>query len=143
MMRAISGRLSPAITIPAQTRTTDLNGTTVDLQGFGAAAVHLHVGIGGITFDGTNRLEFVMEHSDDGSTWAAVVQSDVSGATVTGTGIVRALVAAKAAADVQEIDYIGNRRYLRLNADFSGTHGTGTPIGAVVVRGLPDLMPAA
>lgn len=142
MLRAISGRMSPAITLPAQTRTTDLTGTTVDLQGFGAASIHLHVGIGGITFDPTNRLDFVMEHSDDGSAWTAVVQGEVSGATVTGTGIVRALVAAKAAADVQEIDYIGNRRYIRLNADFSGTHGTGTPIGAVVVRALPDLMPA-
>ena len=143
MLRAISGRLSPAITLPAQTRTTDLTGTTVDLQGFGAAAFHLHIGVGGITFTGTDRIDFIVEHSDDGAAWVPVAQTDISGATVTGSGIVRSLVAAKAAADVQEIDYIGNRRYVRMTADFSGTHGTGTPFGAVVVRGLPDLMPVA
>lgn len=143
MLRAISGRLSPAITLPVQTRNSDLTGSAVDLQGFGAASVQLHVGIGGITFDPTNRLDFVLEHSDDGVAWAAVVQAEVNGATVTGTGVVRALTAAKPAADVVEIDYIGHRRFIRLNADFSGTHGTGTPLGAVVVRGLPDLMPAA
>ncbi len=36
----------------------------------------------------------------------------------------------------------GGKRYLKVLADFSGTHATGTPIGVVVVKGNPDIMPA-
>lgn len=142
MLRTFSSRVSPAITFGAATRAADADGTAVDLQGFGAALILLSIGAGGITFDATNRLDIILEHSEDSSTWAAVAQADVNGATVATGGIVRSLIAAKAAADVQEIDYIGNRRYVRLRLDFGGTHGTGTPIAATVLRALPDLMPA-
>lgn len=142
MLRAISGRLSPAITLGAATRTATANGTGVDVQGFGALSFQLAIGVGGITFDGTNRIELSVEHSDDNSSWSAVAQTDISGATVTGSGVIRILNAAKAAADVTEVDYIGNRRYARVTATFFGTHATGTPISVVGVRALPDLMPA-
>jgi hypothetical protein len=90
-----------------------------------------------------NKIEFILEHSNDNSTWNAVAQADVLGPTVAAGGIVRSLVAAKAAADVQEISYIGGRRYVRLTPDFSGTHGTGTPMTAFMVRGMSEQMPIA
>ena len=140
-IRDLASNLSSLPSIGAQTRTTDLNGDGVDLRGFDSAMVLLAIGIGGITFDGTNRLEFVLQHSDDNSAWAAVAQADVVGATVTGAGIIRALTAAKAAADVQEIGYVGGRRFIRVVADFSGTHATGTPMAATIVRGNAHLAP--
>jgi hypothetical protein len=115
----------------------------VDLLGFRAAMVLLYIGVGGITFTTTNKIEFILEHSNDNSTWNAVAQADVLGPTVAAGGIVRSLVAAKAAADVQEISYIGGRRYVRLTPDFSGTHATGTPMTAFMVRGMPEQMPVA
>ena len=40
-----------------------------------------------------------------------------------------------------EIGYVGRKPFLRMLADFSGTHGTGTPISVLGVRGLPDRAP--
>jgi hypothetical protein len=116
---------------------------SVDLLGFRSAMVMIWVGIGGITFSGTNRVDFVLEHSSDNLAWSAVAQADVLGATVAGGGIVRSLIAAKAAIDAAptELSYIGGRRYIRLTADFSGTHGAGTPMTAFVIRGDAEQLP--
>jgi hypothetical protein len=142
MYRDLHDNLQAATMIAPITATADTTPISIDLLGFRAAMVMLYIGVGGITFTTTNKIEFVLEHSNDNSTWAAVEQRDVVGATVATGGIVRALVAAKAAADIQEMSYIGGRRYIRLTADFSGTHGTGTAMTAFAVRGLPEQYPA-
>lgn len=142
-MRDLARIVSPAYTLPPVVRNADANGTGVDLRGFDSAAVILMPGIGGITFDGTNKIEFKIEESDDNSAFTAVAQADVLGATVATGGIFRTLDAAHAAATITEISYIGAKRYVRVVADFSGTHGTGTPIAAIVVRGHAAYAPVA
>lgn len=139
--RDMHSNLSSALLIAPSTPSADTTPVAVDLLGFRGAMVLLYIGIGGITFSGTNKIDFILEHSADNSTWAAVAQSDVVGATVASGGIVRSLQAAKAAADFQELSYVGGRRYIRLTADFSGTHGAGTPMFASAVRGLPEQVP--
>jgi hypothetical protein len=117
----------------------DQAGDLVDLRDYRAATLALHIGVGGITFSGTNKIEFVLQagNASDGSDLANVTDDDVvnidsvAPASIS-SGIVRALTAAHAAATVQKIGYIGGKRYLKLTADFSGTHGTGTPISALV-----------
>jgi len=142
MYRDLHNNLQAATMIAPVTATADTTPISIDLLGFRAAMVMLYIGVGGITFSTTNKIEFVLEHSNNNSTWAVVGQGDIVGATVATGGIVRALTAAKAAADIQELSYIGGRRYIRLTADFSGTHGTGTPMTAFAVRGLPEQYPA-
>jgi hypothetical protein len=78
----------------------------------------------------------------------AVADADVdlteSNISTVGTGgIVRSLIAEHAAATVDRVGYIGGKRYLKILADFSGTHGTGTPIGVQVIKGLPHDAPTA
>lgn len=112
----------------------------IDLQGFDGAKLLIQVGVGGITFDTTNKVEFKLTHSDDDSTYTAVAAADVllgtnADSSVGTGGIVRSLIAAHAAASIAEIEYIGGKRYLKLLADFSGTHGTATPVAAVVLKG--------
>ena len=114
----------------------------IDLAGFRAATIGIHVGIGGITFSTTNKVEFKLTHSDDNSTYEAVEAADVVlpyGETLGDGGIIRSLIAAKAAADteVHTTGYVGKRRYLKLLADFSGTHGTATPMSAHIVLEHP------
>jgi hypothetical protein len=141
MKRDLHSGTSAAVAIAAATLSADNTPPAVDLQGFDGAEIFLNIGVGGITFSGTNKVDFVVEHSNDGSAWAAVAQADIVGATVATGGIVRSLIAAKAAADVQEMSYIGGRRYVRCTADFSGTHGTGTMIGMFAILGRPNLSP--
>jgi len=137
-----ASNLSLATLVAAATLAADNTPAAVDLLDHGAATIALMIGVGGITFSGTNKVEFVLTHSDDDSTYVAVTDDDVIkdslAATTITDGIIRALTAAHAAATVQRLGYIGGKRYLKLLADFSGTHGTGTPIAAIVIRGLPS-----
>ncbi len=130
-----SQHLVPAILLPPAAYNADNTPASVDLLGALSATIFLMVGIGGITFSGTNKIEFVLTHSDDDSTFTNVTAADLVGVSSVTNGIVRSLVAAHAAPSVTEIGYIGRKRYLRLLADFSGTHGAATPLAALVVEG--------
>ena len=134
-MRDVHSHMFAALAIGAAVLDADNTPLSVDLQGYDAAEILLSIGIGGITFNGTNKIEFKLTHSDDGVTFDAVAASDMLGVENVGDGgIIKALTSAHAAASVYRCGYKGNRRYLRLLADFSGTHGTGTPIAAVVLK---------
>lgn len=130
--------MTPVSAIDPAVYSADTTPGAVDLLDNQSATLLLHIGVGGISFSGTNKIEFVLTHSDDGTTYVNVTDDDVikdafAPASIA-NGIVRALTAAHAAADVQKLGYIGGKRYLKLQADFSGTHGTGTPIAATVVK---------
>lgn len=130
--------VSPAIMIAAASYSADTTPPAVDLAQYEGCTIVLAIGAGGITFSGTNKVEFVLTESDDDSSYAAVAAEDVIGAPIAVVnGIIFALTAAHAAASVREIGYKGRKRYLKLLADFSGTHGSPTPISATALRGLP------
>lgn len=128
--------------IDAATLAADTTPVAVDLIDFDAATIVIVVGVGGITFSGTNKVEFVLTHSDDNSTYTNVTDADVLGVTGITNGIVNSLIVAHAANTLTKIGYRGGKRYLKLLADFSGTHGTGTPIAAFVAKGRTHMTPA-
>ena len=74
--------------------------------------------------------------------YEVITADDLLGVSSVTDGIVKSLVAAHATADVTRFGYRGGKRYLKLLADFSGTHGTGTPIAAVVAKGNPHMATA-
>ena len=142
-MRDIQSNLGLVEAIAPAVYVADNTPAVIDLLGFGSALISLHVGVGGITFTGTNKIEFVLSHSNDNTTYTPVAQADVQGVTGVTNGIVKSLIAAQAASSLNKIGYIGNKRYLKLLADFSGTHGTGTPFAASVVKGHAQSRPVA
>lgn len=133
MVTAIAPAVLDADNVPA----------TIDLKGFDSAMIAIQVGVGGITFNGTNKIEFVLSHSDDDETYTPVDQADVQGVTGVAGGIILALKTAHGDPSITRVGYVGNRRYLKLLADFSGTHGTGTAMAATVVKGNPRHAPVA
>lgn len=140
-MRDLANNLGAKVLLPAATYDADNTPAAVDISGFGSCMILIEVGTGGITFSGTNKVEYKLTHSSDNSTYEAVTQADILLATVGTGGIIKSLTAAHASADVTKVGYIGGRRYLKLLADFSGTHGTGTPMSAVAVLGNADFLP--
>ncbi|PZU95617.1 MAG: hypothetical protein DI527_01000 [Chelatococcus sp.] len=134
-MKDIHSGFKRAVLIGAATLAADNTPAAVDLRGYDAAEILLDIGVGGITFSGTNKVEFKLTHSDDDSTYTDVATADMLGVTVASGGIIKSLVAAHAAAGAYRFGYKGGKRYLKLLADFSGTHGTGTPIAASVLLG--------
>ena len=135
MKRDLHSGISAVVAIAAATLSADNTPPAVDLQGFDGAEIFLNIGVGGITFSGTNKVEFVLTHSEDDVTYTPVTTADMLGVTVATGGIIRSLVSAHATASVYRYGYIGGKRYLKLLADFSGTHATGTPMAASVLLG--------
>lgn len=130
------------------TLAADNTPAAIDMRGYDSVSVLIGVGIGGITFDASNKVEVKLTDSDDDSTYAAVDAADVvlgknADASVGTGGIVRSLIAAHAAATTAKVGYIGGKRYLKVLADFTGTHATGTPICVTVVGTRGQRAPGA
>ncbi|MBU3262069.1 hypothetical protein KPG71_18770 [Roseovarius sp. PS-C2] len=143
-MKDLHSGTKALVAIAAATLDADNTPPAIDLQGYDAAEFVLAIGAGGITFSGTNKIEFKLTHSDDDSTYEAVTVNDVLGIdSVADGGIVKALTAAHATAGVYRFGYVGGKRYLKLLAAFSGTHGTGTPIAATAMLGYGHDNPQA
>lgn len=141
-MRDIISNIAVASVIAPDAYANDNTPAAIDLLGFDSAMLAIHVGVGGISFNGTNKIEFKLTHSDDNVTYVPVVAADVQGIDSVGAGgIVRALTAAHANPSIVRVGYVGLKRYIKLLADFSGTHGTATPLSATVIKGHPRSSP--
>jgi hypothetical protein len=145
-MRDLVSDLAPALLFAPAVMTADPTPLIIDLAGYEGAAILLAIGAGGITFTGTNKIEFILKHGDlaDGTDQAPVTNADhVIGATLAAGGIFRSLTAAKAAADVTKLGYKGPKRYISVLPDFGGTHATGTAIAGIAALGFPLTGPTA
>lgn len=149
-MRDSSKDVKVVTSIAAASRTADNTPVAVDRAGYEGVTYIISVGVGGITFDDTNKAEFKLTHSDDDVTYTAVTDADVvitlpdgTAGTVDTGGIVLSLVVAHAAATVTKVGYIGGKQHTKLLDDRSGTHGTGTPVSAIAVLSHGRLRPAA
>jgi hypothetical protein len=138
-MRDISNRtVAVATQVPAVV-TADADGTTVDLQGFNSAMVVVNTGIEGDTLSGSVKFDFILEHSDNDSTWSAVTSStDVTEGSVDSSGIFLTLDANAETPQISQIGYIGGKQYIRCKIDATGTHSNGTPMGVTVIKGNPS-----
>lgn len=137
-MRDIHGRINAVELLGPAVYTDDNVPIPVDLADFEAAEIVLQVGVGGITFTSLNKIEFKLTHSDNGTDYSAVGSADLVGAPAVGSGgIILTLAAAHAATTIHQYGYIGGKRYLKLLADFGGTHATGTALSATLVKGRP------
>lgn len=116
-----SARLTLAPALRAANAT--VNGTAVDLAGTGNffRTAMLLVIAGAIT-DGTHT--FVLQESDDGTTFTNVAAGDLQGAL--------AAVTTANANGVQRQSYVGARRYLRATVT-TATATTGGTTGAVIL----------
>lgn len=139
MNRDDSQNMTPVLVFGPVAMNADNTPAAIDIVDCASATILLNVGIGGITFDADNKIEFKITHSDDNSTYTAVAAADVvlgsTCDTSVGTGgIVKSFVAAHAAAATYKIGYRGAKRYLKILADFTGTHGTATPVCVQVIK---------
>ena len=142
-MRDLASNIKVVTAIGNATLAADNTPVAVDGAGYNSATLVLDIGSGGITFSGTNKIEFVLTHSDDDVTYTAVTDADMINLTGISGGIIKSLIAAHASAAVYKFGYRGGKRHRKLLADFSGTHGTGTPIGAHWLLGEPAVAPVA
>jgi hypothetical protein len=137
-MQDLANSLSVLNTIDPVVGAADTNGTGVDLQGFESAVIVVPTGIEGVTLSSSVKIDFKLEESSDNSTFTAVSDNtSVTDGAVDANGIFSTLDANGETPQISVIGYVGGSRYIRVVADFTGTHSTGTPIAAQVIRGTP------
>ena len=117
----------------------DADTTGVDLQGFESAMVIVNTGIEGDTLSGSVKFDFILEESDDNSTYTAVTSStSVTETSVDSSGIFLTLDANGETPQIKQIGYIGGKRYIRCKIDATGTHSNGTPMSIEIIKGNPQ-----
>ena len=137
-MRDLANSISMVQSLAPAVRTADANGTGVDLQGFESGTIVVDTGIEGDTLSSTVKIDFKLEDSSDNSTFAAVTSAtSVTDGTVDSNGIFLTLDANAETPQITTIGYIGGNQYVRVVADFTGTHSNGTPVAASVIKGHP------
>ena len=139
-MKDLSNNISPAVSLAAAVRSAAANGTGVDLQGYESATVLVDVGAEGDTLSSSVHFEISLEESDDDSTYTDVAQASIIDGTIASGGIFLKLDGTTGGdpdttGGIFRVGYVGNKRYIRVVIAKTGTHSTGTPIGAMVVRG--------
>lgn len=137
-MKDLANNISAAQSLAPAVRTSDTNGTGVDLQGFESATIIVDTGAEGVTFSTSVKIDFKLEESSDDSTYTAVTSATaVTDGTVDSNGVFLTLDDNAETPQIASIGYVGGARYIRVVADFTGSHSTGTPVAASVIKGSP------
>ena len=143
-MKDIGTQIRTVSSLVPVLKTADTDCTGVDLQGYESAEVVFFIGARGDTWDASNHIQLEIEESSDNSTYTDVADASLTD-TVTGTntGTVAKLDAAGDGSQIYRTSYIGGSRYIRPVLNFTGTHSTGTVIGALVILGNARSAPTA
>jgi len=115
-----------ALTNQTISTNTTTNGATVDRYGFNSVSFTV---LSGSVTDGSYAI--TVEDSEDGSSWAAAAAASVQGSMT---------VAATDDNEVNEIGYIGVKRYVRIKIVSTGVT-TGGVFGAIAALGEPRRKP--
>lgn len=140
----LNNNLSTQVIIPAVYSADELS-DEIDLAGYNALAVVFNVGNSGDTLSGSVYLELEFQHSlTSGGSYSACADEDVRN-TVTGTntGTIALINAPAEDSRVFVGQYVGNRQFVKVHLNVTGTHTNGIPVGAVAIKFDPQIKPAA
>lgn len=138
MNRENKSHIKPVVAIEAATYSVDKEGNGIDLQGFDSVQLSVNVGESGDTLSASVKCELVLQESDDNSTFTDVDAADIVGADAALFALIDEAGKDQA---LYNVGYIGNKRYVRVFADFTGTHTNGLPLGAQALKGHADIKP--
>lgn len=130
MNREIVNGLSAAQSLAPAARTSDADGSGVDLRGFDSAMALIDLGA---WTDGTHTFE--VQESDDNSTFTAVADADLIGSEPV-------VDAADEDNTVHRIGYVGSKRYLRVSVGVASAT-SGAVYGASILRGHAAQQPVS
>lgn len=119
--------------------TTDVNGTAVDAQGFNSLWFVINVGANGGTLNGSNKVDFKLQHGDVSDLSDAVAVTDIGmsgGVTIDSNGVFATVDAGGEASAVYKVAYTGVKRYVRVVSDVTGTISLPVSITAILGDGL-------
>lgn len=123
--------------------TADFNGTAVDTLGFEGVEVFVYMAASGDTLSGSVYTTLELEESNDNTTFTDVAEVDMIGAIDGTTTGAFAVIDDPAEDDALfRVGYVGNKRYVRVVVNVTGTHTNGTAYTTWAVLGHGRQMPA-
>ena len=133
-----------SISLVAATRTTDADGSTVDLRGFKSALFVAAIGANGsIATDSLSssiKVEIEVEESINDSDWDDVADADLVGYVAgTNDGCMVVVNEDTKTSAVYIAQYIGDKRYVRAVANFTDTPSI--PVSVAVIALDPTYGP--
>lgn len=130
-------KVTPLFITAVATQAANPAAIVIDRAGFESVVLELLTGVGGITFTGTNRIDWTVTECDtSGGSYTAVAEDDLqleAGETWASGGIVRSIIAAHTSQTLKKVGYIGNKRFLKCVPVFGGTHSTGTSVAGSAI----------
>jgi hypothetical protein len=132
MLRNLAQKTKSLMLLAAQSVTADINSASADLQMFRSFA--FLVSVGTFTFTGTNKVALKIQESDDNVTFTDAPNSAYY------EGAVTELDTAGEASKVHVIQYRGEKRYVRMALDVSGT--VAAPMAIVGLSTDLEIMPS-
>ncbi len=112
MLRNLAQKVQAVLVLAAQAVTADINTASVDLKEYRNFA--FQVLVGAFAFTGVNKIALKIQESDDNVSFAdAPAEAYYNG--------VKELAAAADQSKLHLVEYRGNKRYIRLALDVSGT----------------------
>lgn len=122
----------------------------LDTLGADSAELIAHVGTSGDTLSGSVKIDLILEESDDDLTYTAVTDANAvlvgSNSRVSApdsNGLIATIDDAAEDNKHFRIGYRGDKRYVRIFFDFTGTHTSGTPIAQLGLLGKPSITPTS
>jgi hypothetical protein len=119
--------------------TTDQLSAAANTQGYHDLMPCVNVGTSADTLSPTVYIALELQHSDDGITYVACLDSEIIN-PVAGlvTGTFAKIAAAGQDAKRYITAYLGAKQYVKVNVNFVGTHANGTPISVTMNQGSAD-----
>lgn len=137
----LGAKIKAVTSILPQNVTTTATGTGVDLKGYESAVVLFHIGNSADTLSGSVYLTPSLEESTNNSDWTAIPATGYR-ADVNDMSVIDAPAEDSKIIQVTVIAGLGRARYVRPLITLTGTHTTGIPVSASVIKGHPRVLPA-
>jgi len=135
-MRDLANRVVQSAVLAPVVQNATVTSAAIDLLGFQSAMISVATGIEGVTLSSSVHWTFILQHSDDNSTYTDVTAStDVTDGTVDSDGIFLKLDDNAETPQVSGIGYIGGKRYLKVITTKTGTMSTGTAMSINCIKG--------
>ncbi len=127
---------------------TEGTGLTIDTRGAESCLFLVNIGISGDTLSGSLKHDVLVQHADtdlDGSDpedgdFTTVTDEDFlildpAASDVLSSGIIRTIDDAAEDPTLVRVAYVGDKPFVRVKIDTTGTHTNGTPMSALAVLG--------
>lgn len=139
--REMINTLSVSQVIVNAVKTSTATSSAISLAGYDAASVIFDIGNSGDTLSGSLYWTLSLTECDtSGGSYTAVAAADIVGWSGAATYVIDAPTEDTLAV---KVGYIGSKPYIKAVATATGSHSSGTPIGAIAVLGHPSHAPVA